>query len=165
MSEQNIFELFNIDPRISPWRSEELLVLGESRGTALNFDAACLSLPPNRYRINGFRQSFKYFNHVEVQPRLRKNLSFRNSSLVNNAKIFLSNVNTTIKTGDTSHLHRQVVGIHIRYGMAKARGFGGCIPTAVFYQRAIDYYRCRILFLVLSHISENVWCLGGASRM
>jgi hypothetical protein len=36
---------------------------------------------------------------------------------------------------------RHVVGIHIRYGMAKAKGFGGCIPTALYYQKAIEYFR------------------------
>ena len=79
------------------------------------------------------------------------------------AKGFLDDVNATSTSGDPlsalrsrqSHSSpgsseagkagsqgaRQVVGVHIRAAMGMASAFGGCLPAAEYYMRAMAYFR------------------------
>jgi hypothetical protein len=43
--------------------------------------------------------------------------------------------------GGSSLRRRQVVGIHVRSGMAGGGSFGGCLPAEDYYLRAMNYYR------------------------
>lgn len=157
--EPNIFKLFNIEPNFTPLEDNKpFTVLAETKGTPLQFEPACLYLTPNRYALSGYRQSFKYFNHVEIETKLRDTLKFRNSSLEYFARSFLVQMNGTATKGGSSSLEgrRQIVGIHVRYGMTGHRAFGGCLPSPSYYLRAVDYFRKQYKNVIFVYAAEPI---------
>lgn len=162
----NIFEVFRITPlRVDPTAAAPPpgsqaapIGLGEESGRALAFDADCLTLRRDVYSFNGYRQSYRYFSGAEAA--LRKTLQFRNASLTRFATSWLSHVNAT--AGDPlAHRRgpRQIVGIHVRYGMRNTK-FDGCLPPADFYLRSMNYYRTKyknVLFVYAVESSGLDW--------
>jgi hypothetical protein len=161
----SIFDVFEIPPVFSlpnstRYSKQQQILLTES--SPLAFEPHCHSLRPKDrvspvvYNLHGFRQSFKYFNHGPTAADLRRTLRFKNITLVRNAQEWLAKVNASATRGDTLNSasrgrsigsegktgsRRQVVGVHVRYGMAKGGSFGGCLPPPQYYLKAMNFYR------------------------
>jgi hypothetical protein len=49
---------------------------------------------------------------------------------------------------------RVVVGVHVRSGMGNLGAFGGCLPDAAYYLRALSYYRQRFPRVAFVYAAE-----------
>ena len=133
----------------------------EARACAYEKRTESLPLNYDMVELNGYYQSFKYFDRF--RDEIRDEFTF-NDGITNNAKEFLKD--SLKQTFGVTRIPKDVlfIGIHVRLGdMTNKASFsrGYTVANSTYISKAIDYFQSKydprkLLFVVCSDDIE--WC-------